>query len=414
MKTLPSLTAALLIVASPLAYGEDWTRFRGPEGSGVAAASGSIPTELSKGNTRWEIDLEGGGHSSPVTFGDKLFYTVTPAKAPEHREVVCVQVSDGEELWRTRFGFNKYKMHQFNSPSSTSPTADAERVYVWWNDGKESEVFALNHAGKEVWKKALGKFESSHGGGSSVALADDVLIVQKENLSDDSFIVGLDSKTGKERWKKNLPAELKTPYTTPVIREIESSKEAIFVSTDNGFFSIDTKTGKDRWTFDCKFEHRVVASPVISGNSILAYCGGGGGGKDSIVIDAAPGATEVTERYRLRRTLPYVPTGLGIKGRWFLVNDGGVGTCYDVASGNQLWRERLVGKCFASLIAVGNHIYVFGRDGDYHIYEAADTFKSIAKGELGAGIHATPIIAEGKLIVRTDEKLLCFQKGTDA
>ena len=88
MKTLPSLTAALLIVASPLAYGEDWTRFRGPEGSGVAAASGSIPTELSKGNTRWEIDLKGGGHSSPVTFGDKLFYTVTPAKAPEHREVV--------------------------------------------------------------------------------------------------------------------------------------------------------------------------------------------------------------------------------------------------------------------------------------------------------------------------------------
>ncbi len=63
---------------------------------------------------------------------------------------------------------------------------------------------------------------------------------------------------------------------------------------------------------------------------------------------------------------------------------------------------------------MGDHIYVFGRDGDYHIYEAADTFKSIAEGKLGAGIHATPIVAQDKLIVRTDEKLLCFQKGTNA
>ena len=413
MKALPSLTTALLITASPLALGEDWARFRGPEGSGIAAANASIPMDLSNANTRWEIALKGGGHSSPVAFGDKLFYTVTPTKSPEHREVVCAQVSDGKELWRSRFGFNKYKLHQFNNPSSTSPTVDAERVYVWWNNGKESEVFALDHSGKEVWKQELGKFESAHGGGSSVALADGVLIVQKENLSEDSFIVGLDAKTGKEQWKRKVPAKLKTPYVTPIIRQTDSNKEAIFVSTDNGFFSIDTNTGKDRWTFDCKFEHRVVASPVVSGNSILAYCGGGAGGKDSIVIEAAPGATKAKERYRLRKTLPYVPTGLGIANRWFLVNDGGIGTCYDVTSGDQLWRERLVRKCFASLIAVGAHIYVFGIDGDYHIYEVADTFKSITKGELGGGIHATPIVAGDSLIVRTDEKLLCFQKGTD-
>ena len=107
MKTLPSLTTALLITASPLALGEDWARFRGPEGSGIAAANASIPMNLSKANTRWEIALKGGGHSSPVAFGDKLFYTVTPTESPEHREVVCAQVSDGKELWRSRFEFNK-------------------------------------------------------------------------------------------------------------------------------------------------------------------------------------------------------------------------------------------------------------------------------------------------------------------
>ena len=71
-------------------------------------------------------------------------------------------------------------------------------------------------------------------------------------------------------------------------------------------------------------------------------------------------------------------------------------------------------KCFASPIAIGDLIYAFGRDGDYHIYRAADAFQSIAEGKLGAGIHATPLVAAGRLIVRTDQKLLCFQTGPDA
>lgn len=413
MHTLPRITAALLIAASTLAHGDDWPRFRGAEGSGMVAKA-DIPTALTEANTLWQIDLKGTGHSSPIVVADKLFYTVTPAASPEHREVVCLSVGDGKELWRKRYGFSKYTLHQFNSPSSTSPTADAERVYVWWHDGKDSEVFALDHTGNEIWKQALGPFESQHGGGSSVALADGVLIVQKENLSESSFILGLDAKSGKELWRKPVPAEHKTPYVTPVIRNTDSGKEAIFVSTDNGFFSLDTKTGTTRWELDCKFEHRVVASPVVSGDLIFASCGGGGGGKDSIVIEAAPGAKKATERYRLNKLLPYVPTGLGIDGRWFFVNDGGVGTCYDSQTGDQIWKQRLLGKCFASPIAIGEKIYAFGRDGDYHVYKASETFESIAKGELGAGIHATPIVAAGKLIVRTDEKLLCFGKAPQA
>ena len=407
------LSAALIVVFIYTASAEDWRRFRGNEGAGTSNAT-SIPTDLNKDEAVWKIKLKGTGDSSPIVVGDKLFYTVTQEVEQAKRELVCVSLQTGEEHWRREHAFEQYKMHKFNSPSSTSPTADEERVYVWWNDGVDSEVFALDHDGKLVWKQALGKFESQHGGGSSVALADGILIVQKENLDPDSFIAGLDAKTGKEVWKLSVPAERKTPYVTPIIRETESGKEAIFVSTDNGFFSLDTKTGKRRWFLDCAFEHRVVASPVVSGDFIFASCGGGGGGKDSIVIKAAPGTTKATEAYRLSKQLPYVPTGIGTEGRFYLINDGGIGLCHDAATGERLWRERVLGKCFSSPILIGDLIYAFGRDGDYHIYRAGETFESVAKGDLGAGIHATPIVAHGRLIVRTDEELLCFQKGTDA
>jgi outer membrane protein assembly factor BamB len=216
-------------------------------------------------------------------------------------------------------------------------------------------------------------------------------------------------------WETPVPAKeiKKTPYVTPIIRDTDEGKEAIFASSDHGMFSLDTKTGEFRWKFDAKFEHRVVASPVVVGDYIFAACGGGGGGKDSVVIQAPPGTDKVTEVYRLSKQLPYVPTGLGMDGRLFLVNDGGVGTCYDVKSGALLWRERLLGKCFASQIAIDENIYAFGRDGDYTVYKAAATYQEVAKGDLGAGIHATPAVGDGKLFVRTDEKLLCFQKAPD-
>ncbi|MFT4638033.1 MAG: outer membrane protein assembly factor BamB [Verrucomicrobiales bacterium] len=415
MKFLCGFTMALLLGWTPTLQAEDWARFRGASGRGLGKGS-DIPTSLSEATALWKISLKGTGHSSPVVVGQKLFYTVTPKANPKQRDVVCVSTNDGKELWRKSFGFSEYNLHQFNSPSSTSPTADEERVYVWWHDGEKSQAFALDHQGESVWRQALGRFESAHGGGSSVVVADGVLIVQKENISAESSIFGLDAATGKKLWETPVPVKeiRKTPYVTPVIRDTDTGMEAIFASTDNGIFSLQVKTGAFRWKFDAKFEHRVVASPVVVGDLIFASCGGGGGGKDSVVIEAPAGASKVKALYRLSKQLPYVPTGLGIDGRLFLVNDGGVGTCYDVKSGDQLWRERLLGKCFASQIAIGDNIYAFGRDGDYKVFKAAANFELVAEGDLGAGIHATPAVGDGKLFVRTDERLLCFQKAPDA
>ena len=406
------LTAWFILSWALAAFGADWPRFRGVGGLGLGLDA-KIPMNLSEESALWQIELRGHGHSSPVVAGKRLFYTVTPEDEAGHRDVVCVSTGDGNELWRKRFKYSQYVLHRFNNASSTSATVDEERVYLWWSDGSGSEVLALDHGGGLVWKRKLGVFESQHGCGSSVSQADDIVIVQKENLGPESFIAGLEAATGDVRWKVPVPAKTKTPYVTPVIRKTEKGKEAIFASTDNGLFCLDTKSGAVRWKMDPGFKYRVVATPVVVGDFIFASCGGGGGGKSSVVVWAPAGASEARERYRITKSLPYVPTGLGIDGRLFLVSDGGVGTCYDVKSGKLLWRERLMGKCFASLISVEGKIYAFGRDGDYKVFRASADFELLTEGNLGAGVHATPAVADGKLFVRTDEKLLCFHHGPE-
>lgn len=412
---LLGLTLALLFGATLLVQGDDWPRFRGHQGLGLGTHV-DIPVELGEASARWKIETKGHGHSSPVIVGKKLFYTVAPEGKKGTRDLVCLSTDEGKELWRKSYQFSEHRLHQFNSPSSTSPAVDAERVYLWWSDGEGSEVFALDHEGEPLWKTALGTFDSQHGCGSSVALADGVLMVQKLNLNDDSFIAGLNPATGKLLWKTPIEEKTKTPYVTPVIRDTGEGggQEALFVSTESGLFALDVKTGKHRWRWDAKFEHRCVASPVVSGNYIFASCGGGGGGKDSVVLQAAPGAVQAKEVYRLSKQLPYVPTGLGIEGKFFFVNDGGVATCYDAESGDLRWRERLLGKCFASLISVEDRIYAFGRDGDYKIFRAAGEFELLGEGQFPAGIHATPAVADGKLFVRTDEKIYCFENAPSA
>ncbi len=389
-------------------------RFRGPNGQGISHVT-TIPTSLSNEQERWKVELDGNGHSSPVIHGDKVFYTITTNTTPPQRRVVCRSLSNGKELWAKGMPFNSYKTHKFNSFSSTSPAVDAQRVYVWWNDGDQSEVFALDHAGKRVWRKKLGAFKSQHGSGSSLALSDGVLLVQKENLSEDTFVAGLNPATGKQIWKRPLPETSKTSYVTPAIRTTPQGLEALFISMTHGVFGVNVKTGEETFRYETGFRHRSVASPIlVDGEFLFASCGNGAGDRQSLLLQLPNGDAAAKASHQLTKQLPYVPTGIGKDGLLFLVNDGGIGTCTDVKTGEMLWRERLVRKCFASPVCINGNIYVLGRDGDYHVFAAERAFRSVSKGEIEGAIDATPALGGGCLFIRTDSHLICFGAGSEA
>ena len=98
-------------------------------------------------------------------------------------------------------------------------------------------------------------------------------------------------------------------------------------------------------------------------------------------------------------------TGVVVDGRVYQSSDGGIIHCLDLATGEVLWRERLVDKVCASLLAADGKVYVFDREGQAVVLQPGPTCEVIAKNQLDSGCMASPAIAGNALFVRTQDHL---------
>ena len=119
---------ALLILWSAAldGFGQEWTRFRGPNGTGISQAK-TIPTTWSEKDINWKVGLPGVGHSSPVLWGEKVFLTSADDQTGQVF-VLCVNAANGAVLWQKNFPFSKYRKHDYNSFASGSAAVDEHRV----------------------------------------------------------------------------------------------------------------------------------------------------------------------------------------------------------------------------------------------------------------------------------------------
>src|SRR5688572_17344781 len=90
----------VLLLSVPSAFAEDWTQFRGPNGSGVSATTG-LPTEFGPNkNVVWKTELPP-GHSSPVLTRDRIFVTAHSKEKDNHKLfVICLDRETGKLLWQ--------------------------------------------------------------------------------------------------------------------------------------------------------------------------------------------------------------------------------------------------------------------------------------------------------------------------
>ena len=216
MKTFLNSCVTILLVTNAVfqASAQEWTRFRGPNGTGISPAK-TIPTKWTEKDFNWKTDLPGTGHSSPVLWGDKIFLTATGEK--DGISVLCFGVADGRLNWRRDFPLAAFKQHKFNNYASSTPAVDKDRVYLLWHEVQRVTVIALDHKGKTAWERDLGPFASENGSGMSPIVYEDKLIIGNEQ-DGPSFITALDTKTGKTLWQTPRNAA-KVSYSTPCVFE---------------------------------------------------------------------------------------------------------------------------------------------------------------------------------------------------
>jgi outer membrane protein assembly factor BamB len=407
-RSLQVFLAAMAILWASISQGQQWTRFRGPNGQGISDAK-TIPVKWTEKDYNWKIELPGGGHSSPILWGDKLFVT-SGDQQDGHTILLALNISDGSVLWQKEYTLSKYRPNKLNSYATSTPAVDADHVYVLLTSPKETILEALNYEGTEIWKRTFEGVQCQHGAGSSPIVYDDKVIFTHEhenNSSKDakSFWIAVDHKTGETRWTLDRNTGPKTSYSTPcVYTPAEGKTQLIFNSNAHGMTAVDPQTGNVIWEMDSAFISRVVSSPVIADGLLIGTCGDYGAGKRLIAI--RPGTSDKSvrpaEAYKIDGSnTPYVPTSVAKNGLLFAFLDRGDILCLRSATGEQLWREKPAGRFFSSPVWVDGKLYCITTDGDVIVVRAAETYELLAINPLGETSHATPAVAGERMYLRT-------------
>jgi outer membrane protein assembly factor BamB len=393
-----------VLAISAAAPAQEWTRFRGPNGSGISLAAG-IPTAWTEKDLRWKVRLAGIGHSSPVLWGQKIFVT-SGDSASGKRVVQCLDTTRGKELWSRNFAAEKHRTHEHNSWASATPAVDDRHVYLLWASPKDYLVVALAHDGEEKWRRDLGGFQSGHGFGVSPIVFEDLVIVANEQ-DGKSSLLALDRDTGKTRWR--APRKSRTTYATPcVFAPRGRPPEIIFANYEHGITSIDPETGAANWeadVFDKRHMETSIASPIVAGDLVIGLSGWLGVRKEVIALRPERDGRAPKQLYNLTKGTPLVPTPLAKDDLLFLWGDDGVVSCFGVATGKEHWRERVPGSYYSSAICVGLHLYNVSREGEVIVLKASREFQQVAVNRLGEGSHSSPAVAGGTLYFRTFQHL---------
>ena len=405
------LAVACLLAAAPeLARAQEWTRFRGPNGSGISEAT-NIPATWADKDYNWKVKLPGIGHSSPVIWKDKVFLT-SADNDTALRHVLAVSTADGHTLWERTYASSTHTKHTLNSFASPTPTVDDERAYFVWSSPEEYSVRALTHDGQEVWHRSLGPFVSQHSSGTSPIIFGDMLILNNDQ-DGVSFLIALDRRTGEPVWQtpRNSTA---VAYSTPCVYEPAGSPaELIFNSGAHGITSIDPANGAKNWEISV-FDKRSVSSPVIAAGLIFGSCGSGGGGNYVVAVrpGKADGSVQPEIAYKVTKSAPYVPTLVAKNDLAFLWSEQGVVTCLDADSGDVLWQKRAGGNYYGSPICIADRLFCISTDGEVVVLAAAPEFAELGRNQLGEGSHSTPAVADGVLYLRTFSHLFSLGKKT--
>jgi outer membrane protein assembly factor BamB len=213
-------------------------------------------------NLLWKTELPS-GHSSPVIAGDRLFLTGFEG---DKLFTIAMNTVTGKEAWRQEAPRDRTtKIRAKNTPASPSPVTDGKSVFVYFED---YGLLAYSRDGKLLWKYPLPAIMTPYGPGSSPVLADGLVILDVDQ-DKGSFLLAVDAKNGKQRWRTERP-EATHGFATPVIYRPSKGKPEIIVS---GSFRVDSyslASGERLWWVE-GMAWQAKSTPVIAGDRLYVH-----------------------------------------------------------------------------------------------------------------------------------------------
>jgi outer membrane protein assembly factor BamB len=414
-----------LAILSTAGADTDWPQFRGPTGNGHCNAK-NLPVEWSESDgIKWKVAVHGRAWSSPVILGSQVWMTSATEDGKE-LSLIVVDKATG----RTLFDKKLYDVetpqfaHRFNSYASPTPAAENGRVYVTWGSPATACLDAKTF--KILWERRDLVCDHFRGAGSSPILFENLLIMNHDG-ADTQYVIALDKRTGKTVWqthrsvdyqdltpegKPYRDGDMRKAFSTPHIGELDG-KPILLSSGAKAHYAYDPRDGRELWRVDHPDQHSASTRPLLAHG--LAYFPTGFGKGELIVVRAdRSGALAAKDlAWHEKRSIPKKPSLLMVNDLLFMVDDGGIASCYEAVSGKLVWQERLAqraGNFSASPLLADGRIYISNEEGNTYVFAADREFKLLATNALESGCMASPAISENAIFLRTKTHLYRIEK----
>ena len=420
----------LLLFCAATALAGDWAEWRGPARDGVSTEK-NLPTKWSPAgeNLAWKAPY--GGRSTPVVFGDRLYLLNAAGKGPTLQErLVAFNADTGKVLWEHRFDLylSDVPPHRIAWASPAVDTATGN-VYAF---GGAGVLLGLTPAGKVMWERSLGEdfgLLTTHGGRTVSPIIDGDLVIVSgvtfqwgQHAGGAHRWIAFDKKTGETIYVSGPGGRpYDTTYAAPIITDVNGTRLLIQGASDGVTYAIKPQTGEMVWKYEISKRGINTGAVVHNGVAILTHSEENLESNEMgmmVAVDAAARGPVQKENIRWRT--------VGWQGgfsspvldgeRIYQLDNGANVAAFDAKTGKQVWIQNLGTIQKASPVLADGKLYVGTENGKFFILEPGPTgAKVLDEDQLGTeqqpeAIIASVAVSNGRIFLVSDANLYCIGK----
>ena len=394
-QTFASFTILAALALAPVASGQEWPQWRGPNRDG-AVSSFREPTSWPQGLKRqWRVEV-GLGYATPLLVGNRIYMY---SRQDEDEVMTALAADSGEVIWRTRypapFDMSPATARHRAGPKSTPAFADG-RLFTLGMSGIVTSFDS--ETGRRLWQKPASSAHPLYHTAMSPVVEGE-LVVFHVGGHDDGALTAFDVATGDIRWSWDGDGPA---YGSPLVVDLAGVRQVVTFTQEN-LVGVSAETGELLWRRPFTTRSTTTSqTPIQYGNTLIQA--GRGNGITAFRVVRQGGALTTENVWHTDDVSLHMTNGVVIDGVLYGLSHLNSGQYFglDLDTGTVLWKSAPRQAENAAIVRAGRTIFSLQEDAELVVVSSSRTgFEPIRRYEVAtSATWAQPTISGNRLFVK--------------